>query len=67
MKRMVTVGVVGASGHAGGELCRLLLGHPNVAEIILEVAAARVTERGGRADDKRSEAALEDRKRAGYF
>lgn len=36
-------------------------------EIIQEVAAARVTERGGRADDKRSEAAMEDRKRQGYF
>lgn len=38
-----------------------------VAEIIQEVAAARVTERGGRHDDKRSEAAMEDRKRQGYF
>jgi sulfate adenylyltransferase subunit 2 len=36
-------------------------------EIILEVAAARVTERGGRYDDKRSEAAMEDRKKEGYF
>lgn len=36
-------------------------------DIIQEVAAARVTERGGRADDKRSEAAMEDRKRQGYF
>jgi len=36
-------------------------------EIILEVAAARVTERGGRHDDKRSEAAMEDRKKEGYF
>ena len=36
-------------------------------EIIMEVAAARVTERGGRADDKRSEAAMEDRKKVGYF
>jgi sulfate adenylyltransferase subunit 2 len=36
-------------------------------EIIHEVAAARVTERGGRADDKRSDAAMEDRKRVGYF
>ena len=30
-------------------------------------AAARVTERGTRADDKASEAAMEDRKKAGYF
>ena len=36
-------------------------------DIILEVAAARETERGGRADDKRSEAAMEDRKKQGYF
>jgi sulfate adenylyltransferase subunit 2 len=36
-------------------------------EIIHEVAASRVTERGGRADDRRSEAAMEDRKKEGYF
>lgn len=36
-------------------------------EIIMEVAAARVTERGSRADDKRSDAAMEDRKKVGYF
>ena len=36
-------------------------------DIIDEVAAARVTERGARADDKRSEAAMEDRKKQGYF
>ena len=35
--------------------------------IIEEVASTRVTERGGRADDKRSEAAMEDRKKEGYF
>lgn len=35
--------------------------------IIQEVAASRVTERGTRTDDKRSEAAMEDRKKAGYF
>ena len=39
----------------------------NIDEIIAEVAQARVTERGGRADDRRSEAAMEDRKKAGYF
>jgi sulfate adenylyltransferase subunit 2 len=38
-----------------------------VEEIIMEIAAARVTERGTRADDQRSEAAMEDRKRQGYF
>jgi sulfate adenylyltransferase subunit 2 len=36
-------------------------------EIIEEVASARVTERGGRSDDKRSEASMEDRKKQGYF
>ena len=35
--------------------------------IIEEVAAARHTERGTRADDKRSETAMEDRKKQGYF
>jgi len=38
-----------------------------VEEIIQEIAATRVTERGGRYDDKRSEAAMEDRKKEGYF
>jgi sulfate adenylyltransferase subunit 2 len=36
-------------------------------EIIEEVAATRTTERGTRADDRRSEAAMEDRKKEGYF
>ena len=36
-------------------------------EIIAEVATSRVTERGSRQDDKRSEAAMEDRKKEGYF
>ncbi|HYX08306.1 MAG TPA: sulfate adenylyltransferase subunit CysD [Bacteroidales bacterium] len=36
-------------------------------DIIQEVAATRVTERGGRYDDKRSESAMEDRKKEGYF
>lgn len=39
----------------------------SLEEVIQEVAAARVTERGTRADDKRSEAAMEDRKKQGYF
>jgi sulfate adenylyltransferase subunit 2 len=38
-----------------------------VDKIIDEVAAARQTERGTRADDKRSETAMEDRKKEGYF
>ncbi len=38
-----------------------------LSEIIDEVAASKTTERGTRADDKRSETAMEDRKKAGYF
>ena len=39
----------------------------SLEKIIEEVAASRITERGGRSDDKRSEAAMEDRKKEGYF
>lgn len=39
----------------------------SLEEIIAEIAATRVTERGSRADDLRSEAAMEDRKKEGYF
>ncbi|MEI6900214.1 MAG: sulfate adenylyltransferase subunit CysD [Bacteroidota bacterium] len=39
----------------------------SLEEIIQEIAAIRVTERGGRYDDRRSEAAMEDRKKEGYF
>ena len=39
----------------------------SLEKIIEEVAATRTTERGTRADDKRSEAAMEDRKKQGYF
>jgi sulfate adenylyltransferase subunit 2 len=40
----------------------------SVDEVIAEVAASRITERGAtRADDKFAEAAMEDRKREGYF
>ncbi|GAA5520578.1 sulfate adenylyltransferase subunit CysD [Aliifodinibius salicampi] len=38
-----------------------------VAQIIEEVASARITERGNRTDDKRAEAAMEERKKQGYF
>jgi sulfate adenylyltransferase subunit 2 len=38
------------------------------AEIVDEIAATRITERGAtRADDRSSEAAMEDRKKEGYF
>ena len=39
----------------------------NLEDVIAEVSASRVTERGSRADDKRSDAAMEDRKKQGYF
>ena len=39
----------------------------SIEDIVMEVASTRTTERGGRADDKRSEAAMEDRKKQGYF
>ena len=39
----------------------------SLEDIVEEIAASRVTERGSRHDDKRSEAAMEDRKKEGYF
>ncbi|NMD15546.1 MAG: sulfate adenylyltransferase small subunit, partial [Bacteroidales bacterium] len=39
----------------------------SLEDIISEIASSRVTERGSRWDDKRSDAAMEDRKREGYF
>ena len=39
----------------------------NIEEIIQEIAVSRITERGGRHDDKRSDTAMEDRKKEGYF
>jgi len=39
----------------------------SLEEIIQEVASTRTTERGTRWDDKRSESAMEDRKKEGYF
>lgn len=38
-----------------------------IEKVVLEVAAARDTERGNRADDKRGDTAMEDRKKQGYF
>jgi sulfate adenylyltransferase subunit 2 len=58
--RCRTIGDISCTG--------LTLSKANTLEdIINEVAATRTTERGGRADDKRSEAAMEDRKKEGYF
>ena len=39
----------------------------SLEEIVSEIAVTRITERGGRYDDMRSEAAMEDRKKEGYF
>jgi len=39
----------------------------DVDDILAELAAARITERSSRADDRSAEAAMEDRKKAGYF
>ncbi len=39
----------------------------HIDDIIREIQISRTTERGSRLDDKRSEAAMEERKRGGYF
>ncbi len=39
----------------------------SVEDIIKEISVSRITERGGRSDDKRSETSMEDRKKQGYF
>jgi sulfate adenylyltransferase subunit 2 len=58
--RFRTIGDITCTGAVESEAA-------TVDDIIEEVASARITERGARADDKRSEAAMEDRKREGYF
>jgi sulfate adenylyltransferase subunit 2 len=61
MVRFRTVGDMSCTG-------AVLSSASTVAEVIQEVAATRITERGAtRADDRTSEAAMEDRKREGYF
>jgi sulfate adenylyltransferase subunit 2 len=55
---------VGDMSCTGGVLSRAA----TLEEVVLEIAATRITERGEtRADDRVSEAAMEDRKKAGYF
>ena len=45
-----------------------LIGRMLLDDVIAEIAATRISERGEtRADDRTSEAAMEDRKREGYF
>jgi sulfate adenylyltransferase subunit 2 len=58
--RFRTIGDATSTGASKSEAATL-------DEIIQEVAATRTTERGGRADDKRSETSMEDRKKEGYF
>lgn len=58
--RFRTIGDITCTGAVFSEAITL-------EEVILEVAASRQTERGTRADDKRSDSAMEDRKKEGYF
>ncbi len=58
--RFRTIGDMTCTGAVLSDAC-------SIAEIIEEVSSARSTERGNRADDKRSEAAMEERKKQGYF
>lgn len=58
--RFRTIGDMTCTGAVASEASTL-------ETIISEVAATRQTERGTRSDDKRSEAAMEDRKKQGYF
>lgn len=58
--RCRTIGDISCTGLTVSEASTL-------EDIIREIAAVRVTERGGRADDQRSESAMEDRKKEGYF
>jgi sulfate adenylyltransferase subunit 2 len=61
MVRYRTVGDITCTGAVESSAATL-------AEVINEIAATRITERGQtRADDRASEAAMEDRKREGYF
>lgn len=62
-KRVIRFRTIGDATCTGA----VVSGADSVEDIIEEVAAARTTERGTRADDKRSEAAMEDRKKDGYF
>ena len=58
--RFRTIGDITCTGAALSDAATL-------DDIIEEVASTRVTERGGRSDDRRSEAAMEERKKQGYF
>ena len=56
------------SGHAAQGRPLAIVHAASVADVVTEVAASTLTERGAtRADDRISEAAMEDRKKEGYF
>ena len=58
--RFRTVGDMTCTGATSSEAA-------DVQEVLMELVVTRTYERGARADDLRSESAMEDRKRAGYF
>lgn len=58
--RFRTIGDMTCTGAVVSNAC-------NLPEVLQEVSEARDSERGTRADDRRSESAMEDRKRLGYF
>ena len=59
--RFRTVGDMSCTGAVASEATKL-------EDVVAEIAATRITERGEtRADDRISEAAMEDRKKEGYF
>lgn len=62
-ERMVRFRTIGDATCTGAFLSE----SETIDEVIAEVSASRITERGGRADDKRSDSAMEDRKKQGYF
>lgn len=62
-ERMVRFRTIGDATCTGAVLSEA----DTIPAIIEEIAATRTTERGGRADDKRSDSAMEDRKKQGYF
>lgn len=62
-ERIVRFRTIGDVTSTGATLSQAI----TIEEIIHEIAVSRTTERGGRADDKRSETSMEDRKKDGYF
>ena len=62
-ERMVRFRTIGDATCTGAVLSEA----STIPDIIDEIATTRTTERGGRSDDKRSDSAMEDRKKAGYF